>query len=834
MEEQAEGGPQKPPEISQDSWDALPVEIRQELVAQSVGQSIRETLKRGPPHSGVPSPKKQARLYFGSGKVDGDTLFRDEQFPPDATSIDGYKYDENIPKLPPPNCKCEGSVRAALKVSTKHGPNLGRHFYSCAQSSTGVSKRSFGCGYFLWAPPGSVHQTPLAQVASWQPFNALNGFRMFCGSFRPQAIQQGGLGDCWFLSALAVLSERRDLIERICVTKPNIPHKSALKVCLFIDGLWRRYEIDSFLPTYSTPNTQTSASAAPPLLYSRCDGQSHMWVPFVEKAYAKAHHGYHSIHGGEIHEALFDLTGAPVEVIDFNHRHFNSEEVWLKLLSFRQAGFPMGAATNASGEGIVGFHAYSLLDVPNECDIFSDGGSLRVLKVRNPWGKRGFTGDLSKNSELNASLRSLYGGEKLDNGTFLITYHDFLKRFAQIDVCKAHQTATLNFDEASMGSFTSKTRVIFSVPNGSMIWTFLTIIQPTKRGKRKLESSSGASSDQYYFYEPLSLVVRRLDSDGTAEMVGASLCGPQRTSLPLELHLASGNYEACFMRLGKPNSKLKHGKSVHSCTLRAYSSRPLHLRTQQHLEQHAGKNGFDPERSVLRLLASEISSGMNGAISNCTLMSYVRMEQSLDSKVESPSRQVVDLTTDDSASASPAQHAQHSVELRVLSGHHGLKMLIMANFSSHVCKAAGLLLTANYVVQSEFIVSVSQQYEGDSSGGTSSGIFSTRASGSDTQDRQYTMHQLQTALPPHTIRILAVLTRAVTGRESGVSIKKFAGSPILWDRPAEAVRNSKSVRVGAVHFSFEPWCLSMSSAPRNAHSAKELPELFKCQSLSVS
>ncbi|CAL1166266.1 unnamed protein product, partial [Cladocopium goreaui] len=47
------------------------------------------------------------------------------------------------------------------------------------------------------------------------------------------------------------------------------------------------------------------------------DGQQ-LWVPLLEKAYAKAHGSYQAISGGEIAEALLDLTGCPTESIDFD------------------------------------------------------------------------------------------------------------------------------------------------------------------------------------------------------------------------------------------------------------------------------------------------------------------------------------------------------------------------------------------------------------------------------------------------------------------------------------------------------------------------------------
>ena len=93
-------------------------------------------------------------------------------------------------------------------------------------------------------------------------------------------------------------------------------------------------------------------------------------VMLVEKAYAKAHGSYQSISGGMVAEALLDLTGAPTEMIYLGDDKFDSELMWARLRSYRALGLPMGCGTNnAEGSsnlkevGLVGGHAYSILDV---------------------------------------------------------------------------------------------------------------------------------------------------------------------------------------------------------------------------------------------------------------------------------------------------------------------------------------------------------------------------------------------------------------------------------------------------------------------------------------
>ena len=76
-----------------------------------------------------------------------------------------------------------------------------------------------------------------------------------------------------------------------------------------------------------------------------------------------------AISGGEIVEAFSVLTGCPTEVLSLNDEHFDSDITWGKLLSYASCNFPMGAGTLTTGEGIVGLHAYSILEVKEIKDV---------------------------------------------------------------------------------------------------------------------------------------------------------------------------------------------------------------------------------------------------------------------------------------------------------------------------------------------------------------------------------------------------------------------------------------------------------------------------------
>jgi len=48
-------------------------------------------------------------------------------------------------------------------------------------------------------------------------------------------------------------------------------------------------------------------------IYAHCKDPNEMWLPLIEKAYAKLHRTYENLNGGKMAEALVDLTGEASE-----------------------------------------------------------------------------------------------------------------------------------------------------------------------------------------------------------------------------------------------------------------------------------------------------------------------------------------------------------------------------------------------------------------------------------------------------------------------------------------------------------------------------------------
>lgn len=422
--------------------------------------------------------------------VERDAPWRDDAFPAGPSSVDG-REGANGTSESVPMCRC--GVKAKVKQVSKDGANQGRFFYGCAKPASEKSR----CDFFTWAREETLVHTDAAKLLKWKRF-APPRFK-FARRMSSADIRQGSVGDCWFLSALAVVAERDDLLDSIVGF--SLRFASIMEtfgsyfIRLFLGGRWRAIVVDDALPVKPKKDDEYSPA------FSRA-ANNQTWVSIVEKAYAKAHGSYAAISGGFVAEGLHDLTGNATEMISFQNASFDSEEFWVRLMSFSSAGFPLGCATSFSAEGIVGHHAYSILEV-RELNNVKKGvqtkltevytrdpatshetENLRLLKIRNPWGKKEWRGEFSSTSDSwTKRLGDLLSRTRANDGEFWMSYHDFLAYFSSVDVCKAPKGwEAMNLEMTIHRENPSPTFIVRS-PDDAGCWCHILLLQHTKRGR---------------------------------------------------------------------------------------------------------------------------------------------------------------------------------------------------------------------------------------------------------------------------------------------------------------------------------------------------------------
>ncbi|KAF2117283.1 hypothetical protein BDV96DRAFT_490015 [Lophiotrema nucula] len=264
-------------------------------------------------------------------------------------------------------------------------------------------------------------------------------------------VRQGNDGDCWFMSALATISNKEDLIQNVCVARDE--QVGVYGFVFHRDGEWISEVIDDKLylikedfdeatlgrdqwlqlqnrksPEEEYRTAMQTGSRA--LYFAQCSDPNETWLPLLEKAYAKAHGDYSAIEGGFVGEGIEDLTGGVTSEI-FATDILDKDKFWREELLNVNKTFLFGCGQMGGiygqRKGIQEKHAYSIMEA-REID------GQKLLKLRNPWGKTEWQGPWSDGSEewtgeWLEKLNHKFG----DDGVFWISYRDLLRNYQHFD-----------------------------------------------------------------------------------------------------------------------------------------------------------------------------------------------------------------------------------------------------------------------------------------------------------------------------------------------------------------------------------------------------------------
>eukprot|EP01006_Ploeotia_vitrea_P053501 TRINITY_DN67795_c4_g2_i2.p1 TRINITY_DN67795_c4_g2~~TRINITY_DN67795_c4_g2_i2.p1 ORF type:complete len:821 (-),score=28.58 TRINITY_DN67795_c4_g2_i2:29-2443(-) len=394
----------------------------------------------------------------------------------------------------------------------------------------------------------------------WQMPRKQDKWSVIKQEITPGDIKQGRLGDCWFLSALCLLATRPHLIDRLLITKEW--NEEGVYACRFFhNGKWEPLIVDSNFPTKHNHLVYASAQ------------HNQLWVPLLEKAYAKLHGSYADIVGGNVHTALSDLTGAPCEVIRLEDDNADWDLIWARMVSSAQANFLMGAScgrTGCSAEkwkqlGLISSHAYAIQDVRAE-----DGE--RLVRLRNPWGNAEWKGDWREGCpKWTESLKRKIPRANKAYGEFWISYHDFILRFNSVDICKENQSWNLL---TTADRFCNHQTVVpsqyYELRVPASTWMFVSLIQETRRG---------AKSNNFR-YRDLGMVVSTIPHNGSwATQTPIVQMWPQQYRIQ-HVEVLATKSDQTYLLL--PYSLTRNELSPLQYTLAIYSANPVSIRPKNY------------------------------------------------------------------------------------------------------------------------------------------------------------------------------------------------------------------------------------------------------------
>ena len=275
--------------------------------------------------------------------------------------------------------------------------------------------------HYEWLRPGEIVDDPQLFVEGYSRFD----------------VQQGELGDCWLLAAVANLTLYRRLFFQIVPDDQSFDDKYAgiFHFRFWQYGRWIDVVIDDRLPTYRGQ-----------LIYLHSNEENEFWSALLEKAYAKLHGSYEALKGGSTCEAMEDFTGGVTEMYEMGSSPPNLFKIILKAY---ERGSLMGASLEPdpnvleaeTPEGLVRGHAYSITRV-KYVDIRTPNtvGKIPLLRLRNPWGNaiewNGPWSDQSPEWRFIPDQEKENLGLTFDHdGEFWMSLKDFQTRFDRLEIC---------------------------------------------------------------------------------------------------------------------------------------------------------------------------------------------------------------------------------------------------------------------------------------------------------------------------------------------------------------------------------------------------------------
>jgi hypothetical protein len=295
----------------------------------------------------------------------------------------------------------------------------------------------------------------------WNVSLALNANAvLFDAGTDPDDVFKGKLNDGWLLSAISMLAAAGGVgdggvdeqVQQLFVGFMGEDGKLAYHtsvgvygVRLFKNGQWETVVVDDFFPALKAEKEDPVTRG---VAFAFTKEFKELWVPLIEKAFAKYLGSYSELQFGYVHHALEDLTGCTAEEIHLSKasRGVGKRALWDLLVRSKKNGYILGAGSISSAladrqildTGLVFGAAYTIYDVRQVDDY-------QLLKLRNPPGDHDeWKGDWGDASELwtKRYRKKLGFSGAVDDNTFWMSFDDFCIAFNSLYICRWYNPST--------------------------------------------------------------------------------------------------------------------------------------------------------------------------------------------------------------------------------------------------------------------------------------------------------------------------------------------------------------------------------------------------------
>ncbi|XP_052009898.1 calpain-1 catalytic subunit-like [Xyrauchen texanus] len=243
--------------------------------------------------------------------------------------------------------------------------------------------------------------------------------------------QGSTLGNCWFLASIGALTSQMDIMNKVVPAEQSFSkvYTGIFHFRFWRFGKWFDVVVDDKLPTIDGK-----------LIFVHSKTSNEFWPALLEKAYAKVCGSYADLESGFISEALMDFTGGTHMHIDLKQAPatlWNTMECAFKSKTLMGCCSPQGETPENTvlRNGIIEGHSYTVTGV---FQVTSEGNSVRLVRLLNPWGQGEWKGAWSDKSPMWKTVSAEDRKKCLsvdDNGEFWMSMEDFTKIFQDMDIC---------------------------------------------------------------------------------------------------------------------------------------------------------------------------------------------------------------------------------------------------------------------------------------------------------------------------------------------------------------------------------------------------------------
>uniref|UniRef100_A0A8C2HIV0 Calpain 5a n=1 Tax=Cyprinus carpio TaxID=7962 RepID=A0A8C2HIV0_CYPCA len=270
------------------------------------------------------------------------------------------------------------------------------------------------------------HGNRIGKVTWKRPKELCEDPHLFVNGISAHDLNQGQLGNCWFVAACSSLASR--------------------------EALWQKPYIYIYIYIYIL---------YPTLIYF------FLLVHLSGPSFIRLCGCYDALDGGNTADALVDFTGGISEPMDLLEGKFSQDEearnqLFERVLKVHNRGGLISCSIKATSQadmearldcGLVKGHAYAVTDVRKVrlgtgLMAFFKSEKLSMIRMRNPWGQKEWIGAWSDSSEewkrVSKSEREKIGVTVEDDGEFWMEFEDFCKYFTDLILCRLINTSYLS------------------------------------------------------------------------------------------------------------------------------------------------------------------------------------------------------------------------------------------------------------------------------------------------------------------------------------------------------------------------------------------------------